>query len=155
MCLSYHEYQHLPNYLNLGRCFWIIFQVLWQMLFQKAVFVNLSRLVWIIFCFNFKILFWRYILSPCPFRYFSGDVLSPYLPLQILPSNVFPKEPSKGLVILLTGLRYISPCSRHSVQVCSIVSCLLFSFPNKSAQGPARSCWRDVCGPCFLHLQCL
>ena len=29
------------------------------------------------------------------------------------------------------------------------------NFPKKLAQGPTRSCWRDVCGPYFWHLQCL
>ena len=45
--------------------------------------------------------------------------------------------------------------SELSHQVYSIVLGLLFSFLEKYVQGPTRSCWRDVCGPYFWHLQCL
>ena len=45
--------------------------------------------------------------------------------------------------------RITSPRPRHSEQVGSIVSGLLFSLPEKFAQGPTRSCWRDICGPYF------
>ena len=38
---------------------------------------------------------------------------------------------------------------RHAEQVHSIASGLLFSFPNRFAQRPTRSCWRDVYGPYF------
>ena len=31
----------------------------------------------------------------------------------------------------------------------------IFNFPEKFAQEPTRSCWRDVCGLYFWHLQCL
>ena len=117
--------------------------------FQKAVFVNLSQRVWIIFRLNFKTFFWQYMLSL-------------YLPLQILLSDVFLKESSIWFAILVVGLRIISPRPRHYEQtcleclerVCSIVSGLLFSFPEKFAQGPTPSCWWDVCGPYFWHLQC-
>ena len=70
-------------------------------------------------------------------------------------SNVFPKELSIWFVIFVAGLKIISPCPRYSEQVCSIVVGLLFSFPEKFAQGPTQSCWWDVCGPYFWHLQCL
>ena len=71
-------------------------------------------------------------------RHFSGNVamLSLYLPLQILLNSIFPKEPSIWFVNLVTDLRIISPHLRHSEQVCSIVSSLLFSFTEKFAQGP-------------------
>ena len=82
-------------------------------------------------------------------------MLSLYLSLQILLSNVFPKQPSIWFEILVAGLRIIAPCLRHSEQVCSIVSGLLFSFPKKFAQGLTWLCWQDVCGPYFWHLQCL
>ena len=82
-------------------------------------------------------------------------MFSLYLPLQIFLSNVYPKEPSIWLVILVAGLRIISKCPRHSEQVCSIVSGLLFSFPKKFAQGPTQLRWRDACSPYFWHLQCL
>ena len=82
-------------------------------------------------------------------------MLSLYLPLQILLSNVFPKEPSRWFVILVAGLRIISPRVGHSEQVCSVVSGLLFSFPEKFAEGPTQSCWRDACGPYFWQLLCL
>ena len=74
----------------------------------KAVFVNLSWRAYIIFCLNSKTFFWRYMLSL-------------YFPLQVLLSNDFPKEPLVWFVILVAGLRIISPCLRHSEQVCSIV----------------------------------
>ena len=106
--------------------------------FQKAVFANLSRRVWIIFRLNFKTFFWWYILS-----------------LQILLNTVFPKEPSIWFVLLVACLRIISPCSKHSEQVCSIVSGLQFSFPERFAQGPTRSFRRDVYDPYFWHLKCL
>ena len=48
-----------------------------------------------------------------------------------------------------------SPRPRNSEQVCFIVLGVLFSFLKKFAQGPTRSCWRDVCGPYFWHLQYL
>ena len=75
------------------------------------MFVNLSRRVWIIFCLNFKTFFWRYMLSL-------------NLPLHINVSNVFPKR----TIIFVAGLRIISPHLRHSEQVCSIVSGLIFSI---------------------------
>ena len=101
--------------------------------------INLSQRVWI----NFV-----WIL-----RHFSGDI-SFLLPFQILLNNVFPKESSICFVILVTGLRIISPLPRHSEQACSILSGLLFSFPQKIAQRPTRLCWRDVCCPYFWHSQC-
>ena len=73
-------------------------------------------------------------------------MLSLYLALQILLSNIFLKEPSIRFVILVAGLRIISPRPKHSEQVCSIVSGLLFSFSEKFAHGPTQSCWRDTCG---------
>ena len=73
----------------------------------------------------------------------------------MLLSNVFPKEPSIWFVILVAGLKIISPRPRHSEQVYSIVLSLLFSFPEIFAQGPTQSCWRDACEPYFWHLQCL
>ena len=82
-------------------------------------------------------------------------MLSLYMPLQILLSNVFPKEPSMWFVILVAGLRIITQRLRHSEQVCSIVLGLMFSFPDKFSQGPSWSCFRDACGPYFWHLQCL
>ena len=122
--------------------FWIIFLVIWQMLFAKTVFVNLSQCVWVIFCLNFKTFFWRYMLSL-------------YIPLQILLSNIFPKEPSPRFVTFVAGLRIIWSHPRHSEQVCSIFSVLLFSFPKKFVQGPTWSCWWDVCHPYFWYLQWL
>ena len=110
------------------------------MLFPKSCACK-SQCVWIIFCLNLKTFFWRYMVSL-------------YLPRQILLSNIFPKE-SIWFVVLATGLRIISPRPRHFEQVWSIVSGLLFSFPEKFAQGPTRSCWQDVCGSYFWHLQCL
>ena len=59
--------------------------------------------------------------------FFWQYMLSLYLPLQILLSNVFPKEPSTWFVILVAGFRIILTRPRHSEQVCSIVSGLLFS----------------------------
>ena len=53
-------------------------------------------------------------------------MLSLYLPLQILLSNVFPKEPPIWFVSLETGLKIIWQLPRHSKQVCPIVSGLLF-----------------------------
>ena len=104
--------------------------------FQKAVFGNLSRRVWIIFRLNFKTFFWRCMLSL-------------YLALQILLSNVLPKEPSILFVTLMAGLRIIWKCPRNSEQVYSIFIGLLFSFPKKFAQGPTRSSSQDVCGFIF------
>ena len=74
--------------------FWIIFWVIWQMLFAKTVFVNLSQCVWVVFCLNFKTFFWQYMLSL-------------YMPLQILLSNIFPKEPSPRFVTFVAGFRII------------------------------------------------
>ena len=128
--------------LKLVRCFWIIFRVIRQIFFQKVVFVNLSRRVWITFRLNYKTFFWWYMLSF-------------YLALQILLSNVFPKDPSIWFVTLVAGLRIIWQCPKHSKQVCFIVSGLLFNFLKKFAQGPTRSCWRDVCDPYFWYLQWL
>ena len=89
-------------------------------------------------------------------RHFSGDVYLLFTcPFRSFLSNVFPKEPSISFVIVVAGLRIVSSRRRHSEQVGSIVSGLLFSFPEKFAQGPTRSCWRDVYGPYFWHLQCL
>ena len=85
-------------------------------------------------------------------RHFSADKCFPFT---ILTNKVFPKEPSISFVILVAGLKIILPRPRHSEQVCSIVSGLPFSFPDKFAQGHTRWCWRDVRGPYFLHLQCL
>ena len=65
------------------------------------------------------------------------------------------KEPLIWFVILMAGLRIISPRPRHFEQACSIVSGLLFSFPEKFAQGLIRLCWRDVCCTYVWHLQCL
>ena len=45
------------------------------------------------------------------------------------------------------------PHPKHSEQVCSIVSGLLFSFCKKFTQGPTQSCWRDVCGCYFWNVQ--
>ena len=102
------------------------------------MFVNLSWRVWTIFCFNVKIFFWSYTLSP-------------YLPLQIFLSNVSTKKPSIWFVILAGGIRNFSPHPTHSEQVCSIVWGLLFSFPEKSAQGSTWLCLQDNCGPYFCH----
>ena len=106
------------------------------------MFVNLSWCVWIICHLNFKTFFWWYMLSL-------------YLALQIFLSNIFPKKPSIWFVTLVAGLRIIWHCPRHSEQICSIVSGLLFSFPKKFAQWPTWSCWQDVCGPYFWYLQWL
>ena len=134
------------------RLFWIIwnredasglfFRFYGKCYFQNAAFVNLSWRVSIIFSLNFKTFFWQYMLPL-------------YLPLQILLSNVFPKELSIWFVILVTGLRIIPPLLRHSEQVCSFVSGLLFSFPKKFTQWPTKLGWQDDCGPYFWHLQCL
>ena len=93
--------------LKLGRCFWTIFRVLWQILFPRNC-VNLSQCVQIVFRLNFKTFFWQYILSF-------------YLPLQILLSKVFPKEPTKWFVILMAGFRIIS--LRNEAFWTSIVYC--------------------------------
>ena len=45
---------------------------------------------------------------------------------------------------MAAGVRIISPLSRHSKKVCSIASGLLFSFSEKFAQKPTRSCWLEV-----------
>ena len=82
-------------------------------------------------------------------------MLSLYVALQIYLNNVFPREPSIWLVMLVAGLRLISPWLRHSAPVCSIFSGLLFSFPEKFFQGLTQSGWGDVHGPYFRHLQCL
>ena len=82
-------------------------------------------------------------------------MLSLYLPLQMLLSNVFPKEPSIWFANLVAGVKIISPHARHSEQVSSIVLGLLLSFPEILAQGPTQSCWQDACGPYFWHFQCL
>ena len=135
MC-SRSDFPTVQDNLKLGRCFGLFFGFYGKCYFQKAVFLKLSWRVQIIFRLNFKTLFWRYMLSL-------------YLPLQILLSNVFPKEPSRWFVILVAGLRIISSRLEHSEQVYSVVSGLLFSFPEKFAQGPTQSCWRDACGPYF------
>ena len=109
---------------------------------SKKLFVNLSWLVWIIFRLNFKTFFWQYMLSL-------------YLLLQIVLCNFFTKETSIWFVILVAYFRIISPRPRHSEQICSIVSGLLFNFPEKFAQRPTQSSWRDVCDICYWHLQCL
>ena len=77
------------------------------------------------------------------------------MPLQILLSEVFPKEQSKWFVILVAGLRIISSRPRHSEQVCSIVLGLLFSFPDKFAQASTWSCCRDAYALYFIDLLCL
>ena len=82
-------------------------------------------------------------------------MLSLCLSLQIFLSSVFLKETSTWFVILVAGLRIISAPPRHFEQVCSIVSGLLFSFPDKFAQGRTQSCWREACSLYFWHLQCL
>ena len=87
----------------------------------SKLFVNSSWRVWIIFRMNFELFFWRYMLSL-------------YLHLHILPSNVFPKKPSIWFVIMVADHRIISPRPRHSEEVFSMVAGLLFSFPNKFAQ---------------------
>ena len=107
------------------------------------MFVNLPGCVWIIFHFNFKTFFWRHMLS--------GDICF----LFTCPFRSFPKEPSIWFVILVACLRMISPRLRHSEQECSIISGLLFNFPEKFAEGPIRSWWQNVRGPYFWHLQCL
>ena len=92
--------------LKLGRCYWITFRVLWPMLFPKScVYHSVSGLSFIRI---FRHFFWRYMLSF-------------YLLLQILLSKVFPKK-HQCFIILVTGLRIISPHPRHFEQVCSIIS---------------------------------
>ena len=89
-------------------------------------------------------------------KYFWQYMLSLYLPLQILLSSIFPKETSIWFLILMAGLGSILPHRRHPEQVC--FHCFrpaLFSFPEKFAQRPTRSCLRDACDPYFWHLQCL
>ena len=143
MHLSCHESKsNCFGYLNLGRCFWIIFWVIRQILFPKSYISKFIMRARIIFHLNSKTFFWRYMLCL-------------YLALQILLSNVFPKEPSIWFVTLVAGLRIIWQRPRHFEQVRSFVSGLLFSFPKKFAQGPTWSCWRDVCVPYFWYLQWL
>ena len=115
---------------------------LWYSVCKNSASVNLSRRVWIIFGSSFKIFFWLYMLSV-------------YLPLQIHLSKVFNKKPSIWFVILVAGLRNVSPRPRYSEQVCSIFSGPLFSFLEKCAQGLTQSCWQDAYGLYFWHLQCL
>ena len=94
---------------------WFHFWAKWIIL--QHLLVNLSRCVWIIFRLNFKTFFWWYMLSP-------------YLSL-ILLSNAFPKEPSiydLQFWWLASELSHL----RHSEQVCSIVSGLLFSFCSRT-----------------------
>ena len=93
--------------LKLGRCFWIIFQVLWQILFSKGCVCKFitACLDYRLFEFFSKKYFWQYMLSR-------------YLPLQILLSSVFPKETSIWFLILVAGLGIILPHPRHSEQVC-------------------------------------
>ena len=63
-------------------------------------------------------------------RNFFGDICFILTsPFRSFLSNVFPKEPSIWFANLVADLRIISLRLRHSEQVCSIVSSLLFSFP--------------------------
>ena len=93
--------------------FWMLldyFSVLWQMFYPKSFVCK-----FIVFRLSFKTFFWRYMLSL-------------YLLLQILLKNVFLKETSIWFVILVAGLRIISPHPRYAEQVCFIVSGLLGKF---------------------------
>ena len=54
-------------------------------------------------------------------------------------SIVVPKESSMIFNFGGGPKKIISPRPRQSKQVCSIVSGLLFSFPEKFTQGPTRS----------------
>ena len=82
-------------------------------------------------------------------------MLSLYSPFQIHLSNVFPKESLIWFVILVVGLKSISPYLRHSEQVCSIVSGLLFSFPKKFSQRSTQPGWWGACCLYLWHLECL
>ena len=87
-------------------------------------------------------------------RYFSGDICFLLIcPFRYFYVTFFPRNQKYDLKFwwLASELSY----PRLSQQVYSIASGLLFSFPEKFDQGPLRSCWRDVCGPYFWHLQWL
>ena len=87
-CLVINPSLAVLDNLKLGRCFWIIFTVIYgKCYFQKVLFVNLSQCVWIVWILTY------------------------------VPSNVFLKEPSKWLVTLVPSFRIISPHLRHSVYV--------------------------------------
>ena len=109
MCLFFHESKFICNNLKLGKCFWIILRVLWQILLLKC--------------------------CVCKFVMACLDMLFLYLPLQILLSTVFPEKQSIWFVLLVGGLRIISPHPRHSEQV------KLHCF-RPAVQFPWEICWR-------------